>query len=72
RAAAVADLPHGSRDGRSPGGPGDLLPETLTPPTEAAPPDAGLLYFATTAWLDSLTADLETIASGRVAARTPG
>ncbi|MFI1456195.1 FUSC family protein [Streptomyces roseus] len=72
RAAAVADLPRGSRDGRSPGGPGDLLPETLTPPTEAAPPDAGLLYFATTAWLDSLTADLETIASGPAAARTPG
>ncbi|MFI5670385.1 FUSC family protein [Streptomyces sp. NPDC051704] len=71
RAAAVADTPYKNRDSLPPGGPGALLPDALPPPGEAAPPDAGLAYFATTAWLDSLTADLELIDTGRAEARVP-
>ncbi|WP_405761489.1 FUSC family protein [Streptomyces sp. NBC_00045] len=55
----------------SPGAAGPGMPE-LPGSAEAAPPDAGLLYFATTAWLDSLTADLRTIESGRAAAAPHG
>ncbi|WP_406180796.1 FUSC family protein [Streptomyces sp. NBC_01006] len=71
RAAAAADAPRKTRHG-PPGGPVALLPDTLPAPTDAAPPDAGPAYFATTAWLDSLTADLQLIASGRAAAHSPG
>ncbi|MFB6807190.1 FUSC family protein [Streptomyces sp. NPDC056387] len=44
----------------------------LPGPADAAPPDAGSLYFAATAWFDSLTADLGVIESGRVAAASHG
>ncbi|MFI6003015.1 FUSC family protein [Streptomyces sp. NPDC051366] len=76
RAAVVADVPHKTRDGTrsggtgTPGGPGAAGSGVPAMPVsaEAAPPDAGPVYFATTAWLDSLTADLRTIDSGRAAA----
>ncbi|MFE2142733.1 FUSC family protein [Streptomyces sp. NPDC059456] len=58
-----------------PGGPeavaGSGVPE-LPGPADAAPPDAGPLYFAATAWFDSLTADLGVIESGRAPAASPG
>ncbi|MGW8783570.1 FUSC family protein [Streptomyces sp. NPDC055796] len=71
RAAAEADTPPKTGSG-TPGRAAPLLPEAVPAPTEAAPPDAGLAYFATTAWLDTLTADLEAIDTGRAAARIPG
>ncbi|MFE3579459.1 FUSC family protein [Streptomyces vinaceus] len=74
RAAEASDAPYPTgKAGPAPApGTGDLLPGALTPPTEAAPPDAGLAYFATTAWLDSLTTDLRTMAVGHATARAPG
>ncbi|WP_053790763.1 FUSC family protein [Streptomyces sp. XY332] len=84
RAAAVADAPHKTRDRTrdrtpssgtgTPGGPGAAGPGVPASPgsAEAAPPDAGPVYFATTAWLDSLTADLRIIESGRAAAALHG
>lgn len=72
RAAEVSDAPYGTGKAGPAPGTGDLLPGALTPPTEAAPPDAGLAYFATTAWLDSLTTDLRTMDTGRATARAPG
>ncbi|MFB7783600.1 FUSC family protein [Streptomyces vinaceus] len=72
RAAEVSDAPYRTGKAGPAPGTGDLLPGALTPPTEAAPPDAGLAYFATTAWLDSLTTDLRTMAAGRAPVRAPG
>nr|WSW47220.1 FUSC family protein [Streptomyces sp. NBC_01001] len=80
RAAVVADVPHKTRDRTrsggtgTPGGPGAAGSGVPAMPgsAEAAPPDAGPVYFATTAWLDSLTADLRTIESGRAAAAPAG
>ncbi|MGW6406505.1 FUSC family protein [Streptomyces vinaceus] len=72
RAAEVSDAPYRTGKAGPAPGTGDLLPGALTPPTEAAPPDAGLAYFATTAWLDSLTTDLRTMAAGRATVRAPG
>ncbi|TDU79617.1 FUSC family protein [Streptomyces sp. KS 21] len=80
RAAAVADAPHKTRDRTpssgtgTPGGPGAAGSGVPAAPgsAEAAPPDAGPVYFATTAWLDSLTADLRIIESGRAAAAPHG
>ncbi|MFF1341882.1 FUSC family protein [Streptomyces sp. NPDC058290] len=80
RAAVVADVPHKTRDRTraggtgTPGGPGPAGSGAPAVPVsaEAAPPDAGPVYFATTAWLDSLTADLRTIESGCAAAAPAG
>ncbi|MFF1497528.1 FUSC family protein [Streptomyces sp. NPDC058304] len=80
RAAVVVDVPHKNRDRTrsggtgTPGGPGAAGSGAPATPVsaEAAPPDAGPVYFATTAWLDSLTADLRTIESGRAAAAPAG
>ncbi|WP_051832589.1 FUSC family protein [Streptomyces katrae] len=80
RAAGAADAPHKTRDSTrssgtgTPGGPGAGGSGVPAAPgsAEAAPPDAGPVYFATTAWLDSLTADLRIIESGRAAAAPHG
>ncbi|KPI02304.1 hypothetical protein OV450_4726, partial [Actinobacteria bacterium OV450] len=58
--------PGGPEAGARPGVP------DLPGPADPAPPDAGPLYFAATAWFDSLTADLGVIESGRVAAASHG
>ncbi|MFE6843659.1 FUSC family protein [Streptomyces sp. NPDC057686] len=86
RAAGAVDAPHKTRgaarsgDTRpggtgTPGAPvaaGSGVPAAPVSAAEAAPPDAGPVYFATTAWLDSLTADLRTIESGHAAAARHG
>ncbi|MER7462274.1 FUSC family protein [Streptomyces sp. NPDC097981] len=74
QAAAGADAPRAAGPiGRlgppGPPGPGGTrVPAATGAPRRAAPPDAGFAYYTATAWLDALTADLDLIESGRVAA----
>ncbi|MET9881735.1 FUSC family protein [Streptomyces sp. NPDC006430] len=89
RAAARADVPRaaGPKSPSGPSGPsgpweplgqggpeGGTRDRTSGAPGRTAPLDAGPAYFAATAWLDSLTADLELIESRHpsVEGRIPG